>query len=409
MHRSNPGYTIKNYFFSIITAFTFLLYGCSDNATEPNTNSNEELKKELQTLLDSTVSSDNAIHNAVLLVDAPDINFKWKGASGIANPQTQLKMEPNDQFRIASLGKMTLAVLTMKLIEEDRFKLDDFIFHYLPGSIMNRLHIFQGKDYSNQITIRQLLNHTSGLPDYIEDGNRDAKGATDFMNLLKSEPNKFWKPEETIEYTKQNLPPHFAPGNGFHYGDTNYQLLGLILQNITGKKLNILYREKLFTPLGMNHTYMEYYDDPMPSIAGRNLSHVYFDADNYTDWISNSADWAGGGIISTTEDLNRFMRAFVNNEIFRSPQTKQLMLNWQNESEAGLYYGFGIVRINFSEFGLTEIGEIYGHDGFPQSFMFYVPKQNVTIAGTLNQAVSENNFMELVLTVISLLAASDQH
>lgn len=93
----------------------------------------------------------------------------------------------------------------------------------------------------------------------------------------------------------------------------------------------------------------------------------------------------------------------MNNEIFQNPQTKQQMLSWLNTDEGGIYYGLDVARINFSDFGMPEIGEIYGHDGFPQSFMFYCPKKNVTIVGTLNQATSEFHYQQLVLRVLNLL------
>ncbi len=386
----------------LLTVMLFLFH-CSKEPTEPNGNTNQKLKENFQRQLDHAVASDTSIHNAVLLVEAPLINLKWQGAAGMADPGTNLAMLPDDQFRVASLGKMTLATLVMKLMEEGRFSLDDSIYHYLPDSIITGLHVLQGVDYSNQITVRQLLNHTTGLPDYIQDGNRDENGLTDFLKLLIAQPAKFWTPEETIAYTKQYLLPVFIPGGGYHYSDTNYQLLGLILQNVTSQALHLLYREKIFAPLGMDHTYMEYYDNPIPSIPGRSISHIYLGDFDYTSWISNSADWAGGGLISTSEDLNRFLRAFVNNGIFQNTQTRQTMLEWISTGDPGIYYGLGIARINLEEFGMAGFGEIYGHEGFAQSFMYYWPKRDVTLVGTLNQAVSDYHYQQLVLEVIGLL------
>lgn len=168
---------------------------------------------------------------------------------------------------------------------------------------MTGLHEYQGQSYGAQITVRQLMGHTSSLPDYFFDGDLDGNQVPDFIELMLAQPDKFWQPEETIAYAKANLKPLFPPGQSFHYGDTNYQLLGLIIQNVTGKTLHEVYRERLFASLGMNNTYVEHYETPRPAISGHGLSHVYFGTLDYTDMRAISADWAGGGLASTAGDL----------------------------------------------------------------------------------------------------------
>lgn len=354
-----------------------MIFACShDNPMKPEDPQHDQLKKQLQTRLDSLVAKDDAVRNAVLLIESPRQNFKFKGASGEANPDAGIKMMPDDLLRTASLGKMTCAALALKLTEAGKLGLDDKISQYLPAAIMNGLHEYEGQSYGEQITIRQLLGHTSGLPDYILDGDQNGNQLPDFIELLLSDPDKFWQPEETVAYAKANLTPLFPPGQGYHYSDTNYQLLGLIIQNATGKALHVAYREHLFSPLGMNNTYVEHYETSRPAISGRGLSHVYFGPVDYTDMRAISADWAGGGLASTTEDLNRFLRAFVDDKIFQNVASKNAMLTWNNTGE----YGLGVTKINASG-----VGVIYGHDGFPGSFMFYWPEQDVTIVGTINQ------------------------
>jgi CubicO group peptidase (beta-lactamase class C family) len=293
---------------SIFCSAFFILYGCSDeNPTKPDDPSHDQLAKQLQARLDSTVAQDHAIYNAVLLVEAPKKNFIFKGASGLANPNAGIEMQPADLFRTASIGNMACAALVMKLVEAGKFGLDDKISQYLPESITAGLHEYQGQSYGAQITIRQLMGHTSSLPDYFFDGDQNGNQLPDFIELMLAQPDKFWQPEETIAYAKAALSPFFPSGQGFHYSDTNYQLLGLIIQNVIGKALHEVYREHLFNPLGMNNTYVEYYETPRPAIPGRGLSHVYLGLLDYTDLRAISADWAGGGLASTTEDLNRFV------------------------------------------------------------------------------------------------------
>lgn len=380
-------------------------WGCGDDPkSPPPPMTNEELAAHFQGMIEHAVSVDPAIHNAVMMVDAPRRGLVWKGAAGLADPAGGVAMLPDDQFRTASIGKTTCATLAMLLVEAGQFALEDSIFRYLPPSIMDGLHVLSLRDYSRDITIRHLLSHRSGLADYIQDGDENGNGMPDFLELLIAEPDRIWTPEETIEYTKENLPPLFAPGNGFHYSDANYQLLGLVCESVTGRALNELYREKLFDPLGMDHTYMEFHDTPRPSLPGRGLSHVFYENLDYTAWQSASADWAGGGLVSTTEDLSRFLRAFADDSIFADPRSRAEMLDWQTMGMTGLFYGLGVMQIRFADMGAPELGEIYGHEGFPQSFMFYWPDEEVTIVGTLNQAISDRVFWaQIVVRVMQAM------
>lgn len=350
------------------------------------------------------MADDATIHGITLLVDVPDRGFCWTCARGWADEEKGLLMDRNDLFRAASIGKMTCATMVMKLVEADLMGLDDAIGRYLADDIMDGLHIYRGVSSGERITIRQLLNHTSGLADYIEDGDSDGNGLSDFLELLIENPDQFWTPEETIAYTKAYLSPFFFPGQGFHYSDTNYQLLGLIVEKVTGKPLYEAYRELLFDPLKMNHSCLEFYEPYRPKIPGRGLSHVYFADLDYTDWLSTSADWAGGGIVTTTKDLRRFLRGFADDTIFNDAATKNDMLTWVNTHIPGVYCGLGIERVVLDEAGLPGSGEIWGHIGFPNSFMFYWPIQNALVIGTLNQALLQmTDVHQFVAEIITIL------
>ncbi|MFX0116066.1 MAG: serine hydrolase domain-containing protein [Candidatus Hodarchaeota archaeon] len=350
---------------------------------------NCNVKNQLQAFLDQIVCETDNIHNAVMLIEISD--FKWKGASGMMNPGEELVMDVNDQFFTASVAKMMTATLALKLMELGKIQLDDQIHNYLPRSVIEGLHNYEGQVYGETITIRQCLNHTTGLGDNWHD-NR-------FMQLILEEPNKFWEPEETIEFVKQNIPPHFPPGQGFSYSDINYNLIGLILENVSGKTLQALYRDLLLDPLGMNHTYRQFREDPRPSIAGRGPSHTYYGDIDYTSWKALSADWAGGGLQSTTEDLNRFLRAFVRNEVFIKPATREEMFKWVKVEE-DTFYGLGLVRGIFEE---NELVEIWGHIGASSCFLFYWPGRDATFCGTFNQVECEGKFSEILPDIIEII------
>jgi D-alanyl-D-alanine carboxypeptidase len=392
----------KNFCLVLVSLF---LTGCSNTHHTPsNDDQNKKLEASLSDLFERTLKNDESIHGAVLLVDAPDRDFFWKSAWGMSDEENNQAMDADDLFRAASIGKMTCATLVMKLVEAGTLGLDDNIHQYLPAGIIDGLHEYQGISSGDQITIRQLLNHSSGLPDYVTDGDINSNGLPDFLELLIENPDEFWAPEQTVAFAKANLSPFFLPGQGFHYSDTNYQLLGMIVQNVTGKQLQEVYRELLLDPIGMNNTYLEFYDSPRPKITGRGLSHVYFADLDYTNWKSASADWAGGGIVTTAYDLYLFLKKFSNNTVFSDPAIMDDMMAWEATGAPGVYYGLGMCRIVFDEAGLPGSGEIWGHSGFPKSFLYYWPEQDVIIAGTLNQAIPlETDELQLVTEIIEIL------
>ncbi len=365
-----------------------------------------------QILMDNVTAENAEIRNAVMLIESP--YFTWQGASGMADPANGVAMLPEDQFRSASLGKTMCATLVMKLSEAGKIDVNAPIRQYLSDEVMKGLHEYEGKSYGDEILVRHLLNHTSGLPDYFFDGDTDENGYSEFLNLMLENPDKLWTPEETIEYAKSRLTPLFPPGEGFHYADTNYQLLGLIIESVSGNALHEVYRELLFDPLGMTHTYMIFREPALPVIAGRGISHVYMGQLDYTSFQMLSAEWGGGGLVTTAQDLNRFIRAFAKNEIFADPAAREKMFEWRAVGE-GEYYGFGVERYVFGEFGIPQLaglGEIWGHSGFSNSFMYYWPERDISFCGTLNQSVISDSvgadwFIRLVYPLMLKISEND--
>jgi len=336
------------------------------------------LSGRLQALLDSLVSAHSNVRSGVLLVGGPD--FKWKGASGVAFAESGTPILRDDQFVVNSVAKIMTATIVLRLVEVGELALDDPIARYLPDSLVAGLHVYGGQEYSQAITVRHLLSHTSGIP--------DDWACADFFELVATDSARRWTPEETIQFVKDRCAPKFRPGDGFHYSDTGYNVLGLLLESVTGRTLHELYREILLDPLGMDHTYRPAYENARPSLPGRSPSDRYLDDIECTLWPSvMTADWGGGGLVSTAQDLNRFLRAFVRNEIFQDPATRDEMFAWV-ESGPFHNYGLGISRVLFdrSKSALhAGLGEIWGHAGSSHVFMFHWPREDVTVVGTLNQ------------------------
>lgn len=313
----------------------------------------------------------------------------------MAFPDSGLPMLPDDQFNIDSIAKMMTATIVMKLIEAGELGLDDRIGRHLPHSLTEGLHVYQGRSYGEEITVRQLLNHTSGIA--------DDWAQPRFLELIMADLERCWRPEETVEFVKKNCEPAFAPGGGFKYTDVGYNLLGLIVERVTGRGLHEVYRDLLLDPLGMDHTYRPSHERARPRFRGRGPSRRYLDDIECTLVPAvMTADWAGGGLISTTEDLNRFMRAFVNNRIFEHQETRGEMFRWV-KSGPFHNYGYGISRVLFDESDNPEhagLGEIWGHAGSSYCFMFYWPREDVTMIGTLNQIDCEKDRYDILASIM---------
>lgn len=355
--------------------------------------SHVSLGKNLQDLLDLAVGGDPAVHGGILLIDAPGL--QWKGASGVLHSGSSTTLLADDQFIAASITKMITATALMSLVEEGCLGLEMPVNHLVPVSVLKGLHTTESCSSEDQITVRQLLNHTSGLADFFGDGRLSDRELSPFLDMVVGEPEKFWDPLETLNWTKCFLKPVGSPGQGWHYSDTGYVLLGLVIESLTGKSLHQVLRERIFQPLEMNHTYLLFRESPRPSLPGRSPSHAYMGKVNFTIPRSVSADWAGGGLMTTASDLSRFMRAFTTSRIFRDPSTSLEMVNWIPTGEQGIYYGLGIRRFLLEELDMPGYGELWGHTGFVKAFMLYWPGKNMILCGTLNQANAQGVFSRL--------------
>jgi len=351
------------------------------------------LETRLQERLERAVRDDPAVHGGVLHVEAPGV--VWQGAAGLADPAAGVAMRPEDQFQAASITKMLTATTFMTLVEAGAAELDAAIGRYLPAALTEGLHDHQGHAYGAELTPRQLLAHTSGIADFFGDGEPGEGGVLPFVARMRADPDRLWDPRDLLAWTRANLRPHFAPGQGWHYADTGYVLIGLIIERLTGTPLHQAMRERLLAPLGMGHSYMLFRETARPSLPGRGPAAAHAGASPYGNHRSASADWGGGGLVVTAADLARFMRAFAEDRIFSDGGSRRAMLTWTATGEAGVGYGLGVRRFALAELGMPGFGELWGHTGFLKSFMLYWPERDALLCGTLNQSAAKGAFSRL--------------
>lgn len=326
-------------------------------------------KSALQAALDASVTA--ASPGAIIAIDAPALGLAFSGASGLfARGQSQ-PLRPDDPFRAASVTKAVTAATAVRLAANGRWDLDSPVTRLLPPHLVRLLRDLEGLPSVNALTIRRLLNHTSGLSDYFFHKR--------FQARVQADPNRMWRPEELVEAAVEGGRLAFLPGSDFSYGDTGYVLVCLAMERLLDCSLADAYRSLIFAPLGMDSTYLEWHEPP----RGSKVSHHY-DGDRDLLPMNTSFDWAGGGLVTTAGDLVRFLRGLFGGALFDERWSTELAtwrdgLRWPPDSSARyIRYGLGIgVNLACGE-------EIVGATGVWGAFAYFWPAGGAAIAGTVN-------------------------
>lgn len=304
----------------------------------------------------------------------------------------------NQPYYVASIGKLFTSVIVGILIEKKKVSYEDKIAKYLGNDLLHKLHVYKGKDYSNQITIKNLLNHTSGLHDYFGDKPKQSKP---MLDIILDEPSRFWSPQEVIQWSKENLKSHFPPGEGFHYSDTGYHILGLIIERITSLTFCEALKQYVFNPLGMNQSYLIGYSEPSGK-SNYPIADIFLGDTNITQYRSLSVDYAGGGVVATSEDLLKFIKAIVKSEIIKEDTFKK-MQDWAKFS-IGIDYGYGLMNFKTIPILMPKKYNVWGNAGSNGSFMFYHPEMDAYFIGSLNQFGYHTKGIRMMFKMIGKLS-----
>ena len=170
-----------------------------------------------------------------------------------------IHIDKNQPFHIASVGKSFTATLIGCLIDDDLIRLDDKINKYLHDTTIDGLFIVNDKDYKDDVIIRHLLNHTSGVANYFDD---ETSHALPMKNLILQDKEKRWTPQNLLSFSRDYQKAVSPPGKTYHYSDTGYILLGLIIEQISEKSFDQMLQIKIFGLLEMNDSYLMFYSNP---------------------------------------------------------------------------------------------------------------------------------------------------
>jgi D-alanyl-D-alanine carboxypeptidase len=325
-----------------------------------------EKEKSLQALLDKVVDGKKVFGTSFAFKKDTET---WQGASG--------NLTTDRPYFIASTTKLFTTAIIMKLRAEGKLSLEDKISKYIDASILSGLHFYKGKDYSQELTIRHLLSHTSGLPDYFQDKGASGKS---LENELMAGNDQFWTFEESIDRSKK-MSPLFVPGTKgkAKYSDANFQLLGKIIETITDKSYAENCQDRIIQPLSLTKTYL-YQDatDEKPKM----LYHKSKELKIPKAMTSFGPD---GGMVSVSADMLVFIEAFFTGKLFPLSYIDELQ-EWNRifpPMRAGV--GIHLFKLPWIFDPTGAIPYFIGHSGLSGALTFYSPKENIYIAGTVNQ------------------------
>jgi D-alanyl-D-alanine carboxypeptidase len=335
-----------------------LAMGCSPSADAP-------LEMRLQQILDEGIHRSDAPGVSAAIV-FPD-NTLWTGASGVSHDNVAVL--PDMFFGIGSITKNVVAALTLKLVEQGVLSLEDPLSQWLP----------EHRHVDPQISVRQLLNHTSGLSMFWDND--------DLWQALKADRSRRWRPEEVLSYIGE---PYFVAGARWRYSNTNYLLLAMILTRATGSTLSAELRRQLWQPLGIEDAYL-ILEDTLPD----NLAHVYGDDFQFGPRdrdltfeprdAHESITWGSSGLFMTAEALARWCQALFSGEVL-SQESMDAMLDFVEFRPVANMRAYGLgVQVFEKSFASGELA--IGHGGGnigTATYMVFLPDHRMSIVVMVN-------------------------
>lgn len=357
----------------------------------------EQIVRRLTPLLER-LSARRQVRHVVMGAADLDGSWGWSDSSGRATTDGA-PMAVTTPFLLASVTKLYIAAVVLRLWEQQRLELSAAISTYLPDELGRGLHVLGGVDHTERITPAHLLGHLTGLPDWLDD--RPSGGGPALIEQLLTE-DRFVSLEDVVLHVRTRLTPHFAPSNPLaartriRYSDTNYQLLMLIVQHVTGQPMHEVYDQLLLRPLGLRHTWM-----PGQQPRERTVGPA-------TVWMADEpldrplALRSFRDLYATVGDVLRFGRALFSGEVFDHAATADLLTrrfhrfgiprgmvalrapSWPIE------YGWGVMRFKLSRVlaGGQRLPPLLGHTGSSGSWLWYAPTLRLLMAGTVDQTAA---------------------
>lgn len=335
------------------------------------------------------IAKDKSLKNAYLLVNSQKLGIDLNIAAG---QKDGVAANPLQASHMASVGKLFTATLIGMLHDKGVLCYDEKIINYLDGEIMQGLHIYKGVDYSGEITVKQLLTQTSGLNDVFFKLFEKCRNSPDFEITTR----------EAIAWGKENLKPVAIPGKKHFYTDTNYYLLGLIIESLTKKSFHEVMHEFILSPLEMDNTYLFGFSEPKkkPDFPA---AGIYIDGFNcMSDKRFAQIDYAGGSITAPMHDLLKFMKALVGHKLVKKETLDKMIYDdiKMGFPAIGFDYGYSVWKPKAIPILLPKKYFCWGCVGVTGAFMFYHTGTEAYIIGTFNDKAYTSKALRFMLATV---------
>jgi D-alanyl-D-alanine carboxypeptidase len=364
----------------LLIAVAIVAGGCSGDANRSDARLQRQERPELQKLLEHIRKAGSP--GAVAITRRR--SGTWRGATGNAVLKPLRPMRTDDRIRIASITKSFVATVVLQLVAERQLSLDDTVEQRLPGMLR----------FGRQLTVRWLLNHTSGFASG-DDSFAESEALYDkFLADVH-----FDVPVRTKIALADGRPLQFEPGTSFHYTNSGYDVLGLIVERVTGDELAKVLADRIFEPLELRATAFE--PQPLPSnadvahgyaIAGSDLAVASWADPQDVTGASLLGRWASAGIVSNVHDLVTFYSALLAGDLLPRPLLGEMLKTVPIGSPV-VQVGFGIFR-----YKLPCGGYAWGHGGstLGYSSMALASKDGSHVVAVGANAFASGSFYDLV-------------
>ncbi|WP_280490528.1 serine hydrolase domain-containing protein [Nocardia carnea] len=323
------------------------------------------------------------------LLEVRDGHGRTVLTSGVADIETRAPMAGDSRFRIGSMTKVFVATVVLQLVSEHRVALDAPIEQYLPGTIRGNGHD------GNDITVRHLLQQTSGLPDYLDHLTPE--------RILRN-PLEHHDPQELVHIALAH-PRLFPPGTDWDYSSTNYLLAGLLIENVTGRPYGEAVGRRIIEPLGLRDTSVPGSEPSIPGDHPRGYGRQGNSGPIDLTEFSPSSAGAAGAMISSAADVNRFLDSLVNGRLLPRPELQAMMTTRPTGNSRNAAYGLGLqstpLPCGGSSWGHS--GEIFG---FQTIGATTTDGRSATVMANLSPGASDAQDADIHTALSAALCAS---